>query len=56
MTCTLDISTYTSDSSSAVKWYTKAALLEVDGGTTSDWVEYETFVKMIAATPATLLN
>jgi hypothetical protein len=51
MTCTLVISTYTNDSSSAVEWFDLAAALDVDGGTTSNWVEYETFVKMIAATP-----
>jgi len=56
MTCTLVISTYTTDSSSAVKWFTLPAVLDVDGGSTSNWVEYETFVKMIKATPATLLN
>jgi len=49
LTCTLAISTYTSATASSVNWYTKAAVLEVDGGKNSKWVKFETFVKMIGA-------
>ncbi|MDP6586275.1 MAG: hypothetical protein QF535_16610 [Anaerolineales bacterium] len=49
MDCTLKISTYTTDASSAVEWYSKEANVKVDGGTTSKWLAYESFVKMIGA-------
>ncbi len=48
MDCTLKILTWASSSTSTKEWYSKLASVEVDGGTTSDWVKYETFVSMIA--------
>jgi len=51
MTCTLSITTYSTDATSTREWYSVANDVKVDGGSGSDWLPYESFVKMIGTNP-----
>jgi hypothetical protein len=46
MTCSLKISTWTGATTSSKQWYSHSIDIEVDGGPSSKWVAYESFVKM----------
>jgi len=43
LTCTLQVNTFTSASSSAVNWFELANALPIDGGTTSKYRGYDGF-------------